>query len=82
MNAIFSRKHDSYSDSVYDGYQNFAVIFDGDKPALSPCEPVAPALAAETSVLMNAMRNGKPQSGRSRLNVDAVDLKEEIKKRS
>ena len=82
MNSIFCRTHESYSHRVIDGYQNFSVVFDGDKPVLTPCEPVAPALAAEVSVKMNALRNNKPQSGRSRLNVDALDLKDEIKKRS
>ena len=82
MDSIFCRKHDSYSHRVIDGYQNYTVIFDGDKPVLTPCEPVVPALAVETSVMMNALRNGKPKSGRSRLNVDALDLKDELKKRS
>lgn len=80
MYAVSCRIHEEPKISSPLRYVNYQSDFVDGKLKLTPCEPVAPALAEATSVVINALTGNKSKELHSRINVDAVDLKEHISK--
>lgn len=80
MNQISCRKRGDIRFDRESHYVNLGFTEVDGEVKLLPVDPVAPSLANEYSVSMNAMKreNSKPRS--RRLNVDAVDLIGEVSK--
>lgn len=71
--SVLCRTRENYRIDKPSHYVNYSVQLVDGKPVHKPCDPVAPSLAAEYSISMNALRNGEVPH-RSRKNIDAVDL--------
>lgn len=72
--SVICRTRGDYRIDKPSHYINYSVELVDGKPIHKPCDPVAPSLAAEYSVSMNALRNSDVVSHHSRKNIDAVDL--------
>lgn len=80
-NFIYCRIRGAYRvDNPNPRYVNFSFQNVDGKVVLSPCDPVAPALASEYSVTMNALRSNSTSSRQKRINCDVLDLGNEIEK--
>lgn len=62
-------------------FKNYSSKFEDGKLVVTPVLPVAPSLASEYSVALNALKNSPTHSSK-RLNVDALDLEIELSKLS
>lgn len=62
-------------------FKNYSSTFEDGKLVVTPVLPVAPSLASEYSVTLNALKNS-PSHSSKRLNVDALDLESELSKLS
>lgn len=71
--SVMCRTREDYRIDKPSHYVNYSVQLVDGKPVHKPCDPVAPSLASEYSIEMNALKNGET-SHRSRKNIDAVDL--------
>lgn len=71
--SVMCRTRENYRIDKPSHYVNYSVQLVDGKPVHKPCDPVAPSLAAEYSIAMNALRNGEVPHC-SRKNIDAVDL--------
>lgn len=83
INCRFWGREPRISDEpLFHRYKNFSSQTVDGQFSLVEVEPVFPSLASEHSITMNALtqRERKPLS--QRLNVDAVDLFDDIKKLS
>lgn len=64
-----------------DYFKNYSASFVDGELKVTPVPPVAPSLASEYSVSLNALKNS-PRHSSKRLNVDALDLENELNKLS
>lgn len=81
MTSISCREHDDVRVGRVPRYKNYSSqVVDGEVQ-LVETDPVIPSLASEHSVTINAVTREPSSRLRSRMNVDAVDLASEIKKR-
>lgn len=78
MSPLLCRKRGNIKFSEYQRYVNCRAEFVDGKVKLTPCPVVAPALASESSVTMNALLHRERVPLRGRINVDAVDLPETL----
>ena len=79
MISISVRTRGDVRNVVHPHYKNFDVQRVDGVSKLVERDPVASSLASEFSISMNAMLHN-PSSPRSRMNVDAVDLLDNINK--